>query len=212
MRIPRKRYLIPIFAAVLILFRLAAEIGPERKSSERFRVIDVIDGDTVILEGGDRLRLTGIDCPEKGGPFYDSSVVFLRRAVLGRMVTLEFGKRRRDGYGRLLADIYVDSVWVNRAIVAGGLGWIYLFEDNLENGDKLAMLLAAQRQALDRGAGVWSVERSPEPFYLARIGSFRFHRPYCGAVRGVDVSRLVRFESRVEALKEGYSPCRNCRP
>ncbi|MCX6826049.1 MAG: hypothetical protein NTV06_02090, partial [candidate division Zixibacteria bacterium] len=84
MRIPKKRYLIPTFVVLLLLIRFVSEIGYDKSPRDRFKVVRIIDGDTIELTGGDRLRLLGIDCPEKGEPFHDSAQAFLRNLILSK--------------------------------------------------------------------------------------------------------------------------------
>jgi micrococcal nuclease len=212
MRIPKKRYLIPSFVVLLLLIRFISEIGHEGSPGERFKAIQIIDGDTIELTGGDRLRLLGLDTPEKGDLFSDSARAFLGNLILGKNLNVVYGKRRRDGYGRLLGYIFLDSIWVNKEIIRNGLASLYLFEDNLDDSLRVNELLAAQNEAMESGRGIWSLKHPEEPYYVAKKGSFRFHRPDCRSVRQAAPEELIRFSSRQEPFRLGYSPCRNCRP
>jgi len=208
----RKRYLIPLFIILLLSIRFVAEIGIDRTPHDRFRVTRIIDGDTVELIGGDRLRLLGIDCPERGEPFYDSARAYLAQLALNKISQIGFSHRRRDGYGRLLGYMTVDSFFLNELMVRNGLAHVYLFEDNLSDRDNIERLLAAQNDAIDHGRGIWSVERQPESYYVAKKGGLRFHRPGCASVKDLLPGEYVKFDSRLEAFRKGLSPCRNCRP
>ncbi len=212
MNIFRKRYLIPLFIILLLLIRFVAEIDYDRAPHDRFRVTRIIDGDTVELIGGDRLRLLGIDCPERGEPFYDSAAAYLAQLALNKISQIGFSHRRRDGYGRLLGYMTVDSFFLNEMMVRSGLAHVYLFEDNLNDRDKIERLLAAQNDAIDNGRGIWSVERQPEPYYIARKNGLRFHRPGCASVKELLPGEYIKFDSRLDAFRKGLSPCRNCRP
>jgi len=212
MNFGRKRYLIPLFVVFFLLFRFAAEIGRERIPRSGYRVVDVIDGDTVELEGGEKLRLIGIDCPEKGEHLYDSAGAFLTHLILGRNITLKFGQRRRDGFGRLLGYIFLDSLFVNREMVRQGLAYVYLFSDDAGHRARVKTLVAAQNEAIDARRGLWGITRHAEPYYVVRRGSLRFHRPVCEAVRDLKPEEYIVFDTREEAARRGYSPCRNCRP
>jgi len=212
MNIKRTRYLIPLFIVLLLLVRLVVDIGREHRPGERLRVVRVIDGDTIELLGGDQLRLLGIDCPERGDPFYDSATALTRALVLDKTVEVVYSSRRRDGYGRLLGYLYLDTVLINEVILRRGFGNVYLFKDNLDDGAVISSLQRAQNEALAGKIGIWSIPRAREPYYVALSGSLRFHRPGCRAVRNRRLTELIRFETREEALVKGYSPCRNCRP
>jgi len=215
-RTTRKRLagvVIVILVTVLILvIRLVEEIGPERQPLDRFLVKRVLDGDTVELLGGDRLRLLAIDTPERGEPFYYEAVRFLDSVSIGQTANIKFAGRRRDHYGRLLGYLYIDSLFINKVILENGLAYLYLFKDNDLDSPEVKELLEAQRSAMAEGVGLWSIQRTPEEFYLAGQRSFRFHRPGCRSVRDLKPGTYRKFATRNEALYIGLSPCRNCQP
>jgi len=203
---------IVILVVIILVFRLVEVIDRDKSPGERFTVIRVIDGDTVELPGGDRLRLLGIDTPEREEPYYDKARKFLEKISLGQTARVEFAGRKRDGYGRLLAYLYIDSVFVNKLILENGLGYLYLFKDNDPESPQVKQLLAAQREALKSRVGIWSLAWAAEPYYVASVNSFRFHRPGCRSVAKMKLGNIRRFDTREEALYEGLSPCRNCKP
>jgi micrococcal nuclease len=200
-----------LLVPVILLIRFVVETGEHRPGF--YTVVRVIDGDTVELSGHERLRLLGIDAPEYGEPYYDSAKAYLAQVVLGRQVRVGFGSRRRDGYGRLLGYIYMDTILINAAILRRGFAWMYLFPDNMHDVGRLELLYAAQRAALADTAGVWHLPVfMPEPYYIGNMHSMRFHRPDCSSAQGITDANRIIFNSREEAVYEGYSPCRNCAP
>ena len=182
-----------LLVAVILAFRLVEEIDRDKSPGERFVVRRVIDGDTVELTGGDRLRLLAVDTPEKDEPYYGEARQFLEKLTLGKTARIEFGPRRRDRYGRLLGYLYIDTLFVNKAILENGLGYLYLFEDDDPANPAVQQLLAAQRRALDTKTGLWSLPHEPENYYVAAEGSHRFHRPGCRSVAGIKPGRSRRF-------------------
>jgi len=209
----RRSYFLLIFVLVLFLVgvRFVSEIG--REEPGHLTVVRVIDGDTMVLNGDERVRLLGIDTPEKGEPFADSAAVFLAHLVVNREVTLKQDFRKRDNYGRLLAYVYVnDTLLVNTALVAEGLARVYLFPDDITNRPQIDNLIAAQRQALAANRGVWSVPVRAEERYIANRRTMRFHRPDCRSLGKTAARNQVVFDTREAALYEGYSPCRTCQP
>ena len=154
-----------LLVVIILAFRLVEEIGRDKSPGERFIVKRVIDGDTVELLGGDRLRLLAVDTPEKDEPFYDRARQFLEDLTLGKAARIEYGNRRRDRYGRLLGYLYIDSLFVNKVILENGLGYLYLFKDNDPNSPPVQQLLAAQRTALENKTGLWSLFHHPENYY-----------------------------------------------
>jgi micrococcal nuclease len=112
-------------AAVLATVLLAcgadvvAPCGPETA-----RVVEVIDGDTVLLEGGARIRYLLADAPESTGGTRDcfgaEAHAFNRGLVEGRRVALAYGEACTDRFGRLLAYVSVDGREVNTLLVERG--------------------------------------------------------------------------------------------
>ena len=196
----------------IVVVRLVEDIGFDREPTDRFTVTAVIDGDTMELAGGDKLRLLSIDTPEEGELFYHEAREFLTGIALGKVARIEYAHLRRDRYGRLLGYLYIDTIFVNEAIVENGLGNLYLFRDSDSNRPETGRLLAAQRRAIDSGLGIWSISRQPEDYYVARDNSFRLHRPGCRSAADLEEGRYRMFKTRLEGIREGLSPCRNCKP
>ncbi|MEW5923976.1 MAG: thermonuclease family protein [Candidatus Zixiibacteriota bacterium] len=206
-------FIITAFVLFLLLVRFVSDIEQDHAPQDRFNIAGIIDGDTFRLRGGDRLRLLGIDCPEKGEPYYDSAITFVESMALGKTAEVGYSHRRRDRYGRLLGYAHVDdSIFVNAEIIRNGLAYVYLFDDNLADSGSVAALVMAQNEAINNGRGIWSIPHTPEPFYVAGKRSHRFHRPACQSASSYNAENWIRFDTREEAFRLGYSPCRNCRP
>ena len=73
-------------------------------------VVSVIDGDTLDLDNGERVRLAGIDAPESGDCGAETAAATLTALTLGNAVVLEPSDEDRDQYGRLLRYVVVDGV------------------------------------------------------------------------------------------------------
>ena len=212
----RRRWFSIIFvivvALLVLVLRLVEEIGPEKGPDDRFVVARVLDGDTMELQGGDRLRLLAIDTPEKDEPLHAEATDFLARKALGLVAEIEYANQRRDKYGRLLGYLFVDTLFVNKAIIDSGYGCLYLFDDNDLKSDQVRTLLDAQRSAIERRVGLWSLPHEPEERYINTEGSFRLHRPSCRSLGELKPGHYQEFRTREEALATGLSPCRNCKP
>jgi micrococcal nuclease len=85
-----------------------------------FTVDEVLDGDTILIETGDYVRLIGVDAPEKNQDFYNESKTFLTSLILNQKVRLEIDIRNRDNYGRLLRYIYLNETNINLEMVRQG--------------------------------------------------------------------------------------------
>jgi micrococcal nuclease len=99
--------------------------GATEQAVEEALVREIIDGDTVRLEDGTRVRYLGIDTPEMGEYYYDEATQRNRELVEGKVVELQPGSRDVDDYGRLLRYVYVDGLFVNAELVAQGYATAY---------------------------------------------------------------------------------------
>ena len=88
---------------------------------ERAKVVEVVDGDTVLLDDGWQVRLVGIQAPKlplgrknfKKWPLADESKSVLEALVLDRQVILAYGGQRVDRHGRRLAHLFLgDETWI----------------------------------------------------------------------------------------------------
>lgn len=160
-----------------IIIILAVLLSPMMSSSaEKYRVLRVIDGDTVKIEygaSGESVRLIGIDAPESSSNSkaardskrhnrsVDSIVgsgkrssAFVRSVLKkGDYVTLEFDVQQRDRYGRLLAYVYLaDGRMLNELVVSSGYAYLLTVPPNVRYRDRLR---DAYTKARNSGAGLW---------------------------------------------------------
>ena len=121
---------------------------------EKALVVSVIDGDTIELQGGRRVRYLGIDTPEPGEYYADEATVRNIELVEGKIVELQSGNREEDEYGRLLRYVYVDGIFVNAELVAQGYATAYIFDPD----DRYSQVLVQLEQyAKLRGRGLWAI-------------------------------------------------------
>jgi micrococcal nuclease len=203
---------VAVVVIVSIVWRTYVADGDDQNGSSRFLVVEIKDGDTVILNGGDQLRLANVDAPERGEPFYDEAIQKLSELCLGREVRLEFSGSRRDKYDRLVASCYVDSIFLGEALVRSGLAYVFLFEKSDFERPEIQKLLVAQQAAVAERVGMHSLTRTAEDYYPGLRGRFRFHRPGCRSLAKSNPDRIERFPDREQPLEMGLSPCRRCRP
>lgn len=111
------------FKALLVFFMILSTVPCVSEASEKDTFVKyVIDGDTITVPGRESVRYIGIDTPERGEPFYGEARKRNSSLVKGKKVTLVFcDKERRDKYGRLLAWVYADGVFVNEVLLREGL-------------------------------------------------------------------------------------------
>jgi micrococcal nuclease len=142
--------------------------------AERAQVVEVIDGDTLLLDDGRPVRLVGIQSPKlplgrsgfEAWPLAEEAKAALTALTLGRDVGLGYGGRRNDRHGRALAHLYLldgagePGVWVQGALLEAGMARVYSFADNRA---LLAEMLARERRARALRRGIWA-----DPFYAVR--------------------------------------------
>jgi micrococcal nuclease len=114
--------------SVLILFFLLLSTS----HAEIYKVKRVIDGDTLLLINGERVRLIGVNTPETKHPqkpveyFGREAYLFTKHMVDGKEARFEFERQKRDRYSRLLAYVYLlDGTFLNAEIIKQGYGFAY---------------------------------------------------------------------------------------
>ena len=121
------------------------------------RVVGVSDGDTitVLVEKEKRpvkVRLAEIDTPESRQPWGTKAKQALSRLVFGKNVRVEV--QTTDRYGRAVAHVYRDDLWVNAKMVEDGHAWVY------RNYSKNPVLLQLEAEARAAKRGLWSLPES----------------------------------------------------
>lgn len=126
--------------------------GPPEPTGTYALVIRVIDGDTIVLEDDERVRLLGIDTPERGRYYFEEAGERLREMVDGKEVLLETDKEERDKYDRLLRYVWINKTLTNLELVREGYARTFM----LEPGDKyFKELVAVEAAARESGLGIW---------------------------------------------------------
>ncbi len=115
-------------------------------------VKEVVDGDTIILSDGSRVRLIGINTPEYGMYFFEEAREVLEAIVLGREVVLEKDISDTDKYGRLLRYVYAGNLFVNLEMVKRGFANAYTYPPDVKYTEKF---LEAERYARENNLGLW---------------------------------------------------------
>lgn len=132
--------------------------GTSTKTITVSTVVRVIDGDTIVLENGERVRYIGIDAPElahDGHPAECYAMEAKQRndaLVLGRTVTLKKDTEDKDRYGRTLRFVEVNGIDVNLTLVSEGYARRIFVAPNVGMQDALR---AAEENAKITGAGLW---------------------------------------------------------
>lgn len=222
------RLLAPV-ALLLVLF------FPEAGFPFTGKVVAVLDGDTIdVLHNGqaERIRLNGIDCPEKKQPFGQKAKQFTSALVFGKEVTVH--PKTMDRHKRTVGDVLLpDGTNVNRELVKAGLAWWY------RKYSKDGTLETLEREAQEAKRGLWrdphpvppwefrhpakkngaepasvpSDASSDETTGMQIIGnqqSHVYHRPDCPGYTATKPKNRRMFNTEAEAQAVGYHLAGNC--
>lgn len=153
-------------------------------------VVQVVDGDTLVLDDGREVRLVGIQAPKlplgrvgfAAWPLAEAAREALTELTAGRRVSLGYGGSQIDRHGRALAHLHVidgprAGLWLQGEMLARGLARVYSFPDNRA---LVAEMLALERAARAARRGIWAdpwyrlltaADLEREPFAI--VGSFQ---------------------------------------
>jgi len=142
--------------------KTVAEV-PEKPMPEYGKLIKVtrvVDGDTIQLENGERLRYIGIDTPEKNDPrkpvqcFAEQASQKNKELVEGKMIKFYKDVNVRDKYQRLLGFVYLeDGTFVNLELVQQGYAFSYTYPPDISKQNEFT---EAQKQARESKLGLWN--------------------------------------------------------
>lgn len=180
-------------------------VGP----TEQVHVERVVDGDTLKLSDGRKIRLIGINTPEHDRPLYGEATNTLRELVDGQDITIELDELPHDKFGRTLAYIFRGDLFVNGEIVRRGMAYAFLWPQNRVHAEPL---LEYQREARQKGVGLWALEQPPPcDEYIGNVNAPYFHRPGCERLKHMRARDRRVFKTREEAFEAGMNPCFDCK-
>jgi len=219
----------------LLLFVFALPC-PALAQSFSGRVVAVSDGDTLtVLTAAKeqiKVRINGIDAPEKAQPFGQASKQNLSRLVFGRAVTIESNKR--DRYGRTVGKVLTDGRDAGLEQVKAGFAWRFKEYEREQSPEDRRAYAEAETEARKARRGLWQdpapvppwefrhPERAPPQGKTAPppsaaglpiIGNKNskvYHRPDCPDYNRVAPQNRVPFRTENEAEAAGYRRARNC--
>ena len=196
------------------------------------KVTRVVDGDTIEIEGGEKVRYTGVDTPETVDPrkpvqcFGIEASKKNKELVEGKTVRLGKDITDRDKYSRLLRYVWVDDLFVNLELVKQGFANSYSYPPDIKYQKEF---LAAEKEAREAERGLWkacTVSVAPtvqiqEPTKsecnikgnISASGDKIYHLPGCGSYTKtqIDEKRGERwFCSEKEAQEAGWRKALNC--
>lgn len=123
-------------------------------------VTKVVDGDTLEVEGGKKVRLIGVDTPETGECYFTEAKSRLSALILNKEIVLEKDTSEVDRYQRLLRYVYLEGEFINGVLVAEGYARAVRYPPDVLLSEQLERLEAEAKQ---QGKGLWKVCDHPTP-------------------------------------------------
>ena len=206
-----KRYI--LLTIICLLFILSRHTG----SADTWNQVKwVVDGDTVVLVDGQKVRYIGINAPElahddhSAEPYGEASRKFNALLVARKKVRLEFDKERFDRYQRLLAYVFLrNDTFVNAEILSSGFAYFLKHRPNLKYD---SILLQSQRSAMSVKKGIWQNWKENENTVIGNKNSHRFHLRTCPYGKRIKPRNRIVFQKKWDAYWEGYAPGKRCMP
>lgn len=144
---------------LLIINCISTSVVSDEITQFEGRVIKVIDGDSItILVGKEqiKIRLGEIDTPERGQPYWKVSKKALETLVAGK--TIIAVQTDIDRYKRVVAQVFINGLWVNEQMVKNGHAWVYY------KYARSKPIYTAEEYAKNNKLGIWNLpesERTP---------------------------------------------------
>ncbi|MBK9758045.1 MAG: thermonuclease family protein [Nannocystis sp.] len=164
MSVIRPGDLYPLLALLLPACDLSGAGGPQPDPQNLCGpttaiVASVIDGDTIVLDSGQKVRYLMIDTPEitkgKHDCYGEEARQYNEDLVLGQEVTLTYDEECKDTYGRLLAYVEAPDGELNTLLVERGFACVLIIPPN--GSDREAEFMSLELEARQKHAGLWGV-------------------------------------------------------
>lgn len=151
------------FAATCLSAALLTCLGHAHADVLEGKVVGVTDGDTVTVLVDRRevkVRVAGIDAPEKKQAFGQRSKEHLSDCAFGKAVSVQWSKT--DRYGRTIGKILADGVDCGLRQIQDGMAWHYKAYAKEQSATDRAAYSEAESQAVTHRSGLWS-DQNPTP-------------------------------------------------
>lgn len=179
---------------------------------EQVTVTRVVDGDTIVIDSGEKVRMILINSPEsvhrdksKNTPFGKKASEYTTEKLLDQTIYLEKDVSDTDRYGRLLRYIYLeDGTFYNELMVKEGYAQTATFPPDTKH---LEIIQAAETHAREESLGLWEDQTGE---WVGSKNSTKYHKKDCYHVKSIKPSNLIYFKNIDDATTQGYEPCKKC--
>ena len=180
---------------------------PDTQKEGPYKVIKVVDGDTLDINTSERIRFSGINTPETGECYYQEAKNKLAELVLNKDIFLEKDISDTGKYGRLLRYVYIDDLLVNSFLVENGYAKVYdKYSYDTKRYDELK---AVETIAIKNKLGVWScIDPKEDCLYVGSKSSDIYHKPDCKFAKKIKPENLICYKSEEEV--KNLNRCNSC--
>ena len=177
---------------------------------------NVVDGDTIYLDSGEKVRFVGVNTPERGVEGYIASKNFVQKFCLNKKVGLDVDdSKHNDKYGRTLAVVIVDGKNLNEMLLKEGLAEVMYIPPSefypYHWANDSTHIPTSQHTYANTHSDS-SSSSSDSGSYIGNSNSGKFHKSTCKWGQKTADHNRVYFKSRDLAVSQGYMPCKACNP
>lgn len=185
----------------------------------------VTDGDTIEVDGLGKIRLVGVNTPERGQTGYICSKRFVQKLCLNKEVSLDIDdSKNTDKYGRYLAVVIVDGKSLNEMLLKEGLAEVmyippsefypYDWAPDSNGYSNYVSSYSSSNSGSSSSSSftAGSTGGSSSGSFIASANSHKFHYPSCRWGKKISDKNKITFKSRNDAISQGYEPCKVCQP
>ena len=177
----------------------------------------VTDGDTIEVDGLGKVRFVGVNTPERGVEGYICSKRFVQKLCLNKEVSLDIDDSKyTDRYGRYLAVVIVDGKNLNEMLLKEGLAEVmYMPPSEFCPYDWTNEYTSSSNYispSSSSNSGSSSSSSISDSHYIASVNSNKFHYETCRWGKKISNKNKVTFNTRSDAISQGYEPCKVCQP
>jgi len=220
----RKSLLHLLFIISLLLnFYFFNQVKSYKESEGKYRVREVLDGDSFIIDLDQTVRLANVNAPDLEFCYGKEAKENLEKLILGKYVRIE--RSGRDNFGRILGIVWMDKEFVNGLVVKNG--WARYESGGSEEGkyrEEKEIIKKLAEEAQQKGIGLWSPLcyqkenlEDPKCVIKGNIGkSYKektYHLPGCSEYERTVVEKDLGeqwFCTEQEAIKAGYRKSEHC--
>lgn len=212
----RKVFLVVLaVASISIILNFFLFYKLKNINKDKYKVIEVLDGDTFKIEKGRRVRIMGVNAPELGRCLSDKAKEKLSSLILGKEVILK--DQFTDPYGRIMANVFVGDKYINKEILLAGLGRMDYYENPKKEELKKAYEEARKNKRGIFSGVCWSLFPNNSCNIKGNIDDNTkkkyYYLPTCKNYSQVviDLSTDEKFFcNEEEAIKEGFKKSSTC--